>query len=196
MRRAGPQTLREEGRAHGSRQRARKTTGYPGFPPARSGAVARESGRVGRAAWGQERRLHPRSRQLRARSDKSALSDDENGGVKEGMRPGNFRSDLYPFAATQYRIIIMELRNIFKTPYQLPAGMRLYYNRKVAKVAELVDAPDLGSGAARRGGSSPSFRTTGAAGGADGGWSHRIQLPPRCHRNNPKTRECKLTWKH
>ncbi len=28
-----------------------------------------------------------------------------------------------------------------------------------AKVAELADAPDLGSGAARRGGSSPPFRT-------------------------------------
>jgi hypothetical protein len=28
-------------------------------------------------------------------------------------------------------------------------------------VAELVDAPDLGSGAARRGGSSPSRRTVG-----------------------------------
>jgi hypothetical protein len=30
---------------------------------------------------------------------------------------------------------------------------------KHAKVAELADAPDLGSGAARRGGSSPPFRT-------------------------------------
>ena len=29
-----------------------------------------------------------------------------------------------------------------------------------AGVAKLVDAPDLGSGAARRGGSSPSTRTT------------------------------------
>jgi hypothetical protein len=29
-----------------------------------------------------------------------------------------------------------------------------------AGVAELADAPDLGSGAARRGGSSPSTRTT------------------------------------
>ena len=35
----------------------------------------------------------------------------------------------------------------------------LYYNQQVAKVAELVDAPDLGSGAERRVGSSPSFRT-------------------------------------
>lgn len=31
--------------------------------------------------------------------------------------------------------------------------------RQVAGVAELVDAPDLGSGAARRGGSSPFTRT-------------------------------------
>ena len=36
---------------------------------------------------------------------------------------------------------------------------QLYYNQGVAKVAELVDAPDLGSGAERRVGSSPSFRT-------------------------------------
>ncbi len=32
-------------------------------------------------------------------------------------------------------------------------------SRLVAGVAELVDAPDLGSGAARRGGSSPFTRT-------------------------------------
>ena len=31
--------------------------------------------------------------------------------------------------------------------------------RRFAKVAELVDAPDLGSGAERCGGSSPPFRT-------------------------------------
>jgi hypothetical protein len=31
--------------------------------------------------------------------------------------------------------------------------------KDAAKVAELVDAPDLGSGAERRVGSSPSFRT-------------------------------------
>ena len=36
----------------------------------------------------------------------------------------------------------------------IPAQTRL-----VAGVAKLVDAPDLGSGAARRGGSSPSTRT-------------------------------------
>src|SRR5574338_1673367 len=35
----------------------------------------------------------------------------------------------------------------------------VYYNQWLAKVAELVDAPDLGSGAERRVGSSPSFRT-------------------------------------
>ena len=33
------------------------------------------------------------------------------------------------------------------------------HKRPVAGVAKLVDAPDLGSGAARRGGSSPSTRT-------------------------------------
>ena len=33
-------------------------------------------------------------------------------------------------------------------------------NISSAGVAKLVDAPDLGSGAARRGGSSPSTRTT------------------------------------
>jgi hypothetical protein len=32
-----------------------------------------------------------------------------------------------------------------------------------AGVAELADAPDLGSGAARRGGSSPSTRTCGSS---------------------------------
>ncbi len=32
--------------------------------------------------------------------------------------------------------------------------------KKKADVAELVDAPDLGSGAARRGGSSPFIRTS------------------------------------
>ena len=32
--------------------------------------------------------------------------------------------------------------------------------RSLAGVAKLVDAPDLGSGAVRRGGSSPSTRTT------------------------------------
>ena len=53
------------------------------------------------------------------------------------------------------------MRLNLKTDCKLSAGTRLYYNWKVAKVAELVDAPDLGSGAARRGGSSPSFRTTG-----------------------------------
>ena len=41
----------------------------------------------------------------------------------------------------------------------------LLKNQKIARqsiagVAKLVDAPDLGSGAARRGGSSPSTRTT------------------------------------
>ena len=34
------------------------------------------------------------------------------------------------------------------------------YNQIDAKVAELADAPDLGSGGATRGGSSPPFRTT------------------------------------
>ena len=38
---------------------------------------------------------------------------------------------------------------------------------KKAGVAELVDAPDLGSGAARRGGSSPSIRTKRASGARD-----------------------------
>ena len=33
--------------------------------------------------------------------------------------------------------------------------------KRRAKVAELVDAPDLGSGAGRCGGSSPPFRTRG-----------------------------------
>ena len=33
------------------------------------------------------------------------------------------------------------------------------YNKNNAGVAELVDAPDLGSGAARRGGSNPLTRT-------------------------------------
>ena len=32
--------------------------------------------------------------------------------------------------------------------------------KRVAKVAELADAPDLGSGGETRGGSSPPFRTT------------------------------------
>lgn len=41
----------------------------------------------------------------------------------------------------------------------------MFYNhifnfRSCAGVAKLADAPDLGSGAARRGGSSPLFRTT------------------------------------
>lgn len=35
-----------------------------------------------------------------------------------------------------------------------------FYFRSCAGVAKLADAPDLGSGAARRGGSSPLFRTT------------------------------------
>ena len=42
------------------------------------------------------------------------------------------------------------------------SGFTLYLNvsrKRLAKVAELVDAPDLGSGAERRVGSSPSFRT-------------------------------------
>ena len=39
---------------------------------------------------------------------------------------------------------------------ELAAAMR----QRCAGVAKLVDAPDLGSGAARRGGSSPSTRTT------------------------------------
>jgi hypothetical protein len=38
------------------------------------------------------------------------------------------------------------------------AGYNQDRNRK-AKVAELADAPDLGSGSARSGGSSPPFRT-------------------------------------
>ena len=37
---------------------------------------------------------------------------------------------------------------------------RCYRGSRIAGVAKLVDAPDLGSGAARRGGSSPSTRTT------------------------------------
>ena len=36
---------------------------------------------------------------------------------------------------------------------------------RTAKVAELVDAPALGAGGATLGGSSPPFRTIGAAGG-------------------------------
>ena len=36
-----------------------------------------------------------------------------------------------------------------------------------AKVAELADAPDLGSGAARRGGSSPPFRTNSLLSGGE-----------------------------
>src|SRR3546814_8998477 len=36
----------------------------------------------------------------------------------------------------------------------------------IATVAELLDAPALGAGAARRGGSSPTFRTTHRAGSA------------------------------
>src|SRR5512135_574439 len=40
-------------------------------------------------------------------------------------------------------------------PYRPMTG----YNLRSAKVAELADAPDLGSGTARCGGSSPPFRT-------------------------------------
>ena len=46
-------------------------------------------------------------------------------------------------------IEVLLIRNVMNTMYFLKAG-----------VAKLVDAPDLGSGAARRGGSSPSTRTT------------------------------------
>ena len=42
----------------------------------------------------------------------------------------------------------------------LASCAKLCYERGDAGVAELVDAPDLGSGAARRGGSSPFTRTT------------------------------------
>ena len=38
-------------------------------------------------------------------------------------------------------------------------NLKEYRNLLIADVAELVDAPDLGSGAARRGGSSPFIRT-------------------------------------
>lgn len=38
--------------------------------------------------------------------------------------------------------------------------MRFSFLKDPAGVAKLADAPDLGSGAARRGGSSPLFRTT------------------------------------
>src|SRR5690606_8440618 len=41
-----------------------------------------------------------------------------------------------------------------------PAGRFPFRGRHIAKVAELVDALDLGSSAARRGGSSPPFRTS------------------------------------
>jgi hypothetical protein len=45
--------------------------------------------------------------------------------------------------------------------FQIHVNQRTIYNTSCshAKVAELADAPDLGSGAARRGGSSPPFRT-------------------------------------
>ena len=43
-----------------------------------------------------------------------------------------------------------------------PATKRFSFAGKSAGVAKLVDAPDLGSGAARRGGSSPSTRTKGS----------------------------------
>ena len=43
-------------------------------------------------------------------------------------------------------------------------GYQQQAKKRRAKVAELVDAPDLGSGAERCGGSSPPFRTKGVAG--------------------------------
>ncbi len=45
----------------------------------------------------------------------------------------------------------------------LTAKRQLYYTCWIAKVAELVDALDLGSSAVRCGGSSPPFRTTFSA---------------------------------
>ena len=50
-------------------------------------------------------------------------------------------------------------QNEAKKPFQADGMGGLYYNRRIARVAELVDAPDLGSGTERRGGSSPPFRT-------------------------------------
>ena len=45
------------------------------------------------------------------------------------------------------------------TPKRIPAKNRKKYFRINAKVAELADAPDLGSGGEIRGGSNPPFRT-------------------------------------
>src|SRR3546814_14379048 len=50
----------------------------------------------------------------------------------------------------------------------------------IAKVAELADAPALGAGAARRGGSSPPFRTTQRAGSAPRGRSPCSGLETVC----------------
>ena len=47
-----------------------------------------------------------------------------------------------------------------KPGYPFDKGNRVTVCILKAGVAKLVDAPDLGSGAARRGGSSPSTRTT------------------------------------
>ncbi len=59
-------------------------------------------------------------------------------------------------------------RSAPKSKFPLALHCKLCYQRvtlalwcRVAGVAKLVDAPDLGSGAARRGGSSPSTRTIG-----------------------------------
>ena len=71
------------------------------------------------------------------------------------------------------------------------AGIFIRYNSLRAKVAELADAPDLGSGPARGGGSSPPFRTKpsfqrahgrcrqrGAGYGCRGGRGREKGLPP------------------
>src|SRR5919106_3048402 len=54
--------------------------------------------------------------------------------------------------------------------YGRPRSSRSCARRQAAGVVELVDTPDLGSGGSRRGGSSPSARTT-ASRSLDGrGW--------------------------
>ncbi len=72
-------------------------------------------------------------------------------------------------------------------------------NPGLAKVAELVDAPDLGSDAARRGGSSPPFRTMApaapgrpSAGAGGPGWPHSTgpagRAVPTCAASRPGRR--------
>ena len=86
-------------------------------------------------------------------------------------RPRN-ASPLLPLPLVAYSVgvavyVLMKFSYRYAQPYYWLGWVSLYlcasaarYHGASAKVAELADAPDLGSGGATREGSNPSFRTS------------------------------------